>query len=96
MTTRGRCSIDWATTQPGDVVILDAYVRLESVVRDADFSTGDKMQYCLCIACLKSETVTGLTTLKVYVLTPYGIGYKRINLGGDNKDSPPKTYRTWV
>lgn len=86
---------DWRETKPGDVVYLDAHVRLESAGWDSDFSVGPKMVYCLCIARTTSETASGLQTLKVYLLTPAGVGYKRFNLGGTPRDAKGKTYRNW-
>lgn len=88
--------IEWHDAHPGDFVILPAHARLESIVADKDFSVGPQMMYCLCIGRGASTTASGLTLLKVYFLTSLGVGYKRLNLGGDRKEAPRKHYRTWT
>lgn len=75
--------VEWSDAEPGDCVTLGAHARLESIVSDKDFSVGNETVYCLCIGRVASTTVSGLTVLKVYLLTPVGVGYKRINVGGD-------------
>lgn len=81
---------NWASTSPGDEVLLTVNDRLESITSDREFSLGrwstvPEVLYCLCIGRVASTTVSGLTLLKVYLLTPSGVGYKRINLGGDRR-----------
>lgn len=88
--------IEWSDAHPGDFTILPAHARVESIVSDRDFSVGPEMVYCLCIGRVASTTASGLTLLKVYLLTPTGVGYKRLNLGGDRKEAPRKSYRTWI
>ena len=87
--------IDWKEAQPGDTVVVSPWSRLESVSFDKDFSTGNSMLYCLCIGRVASTTASGLTLVKVYLLTPLGVGYKRFNLGGDRKDIE-KQLRKWI
>lgn len=81
--TREISHVEWEDAQPGDVVTLRPHARLESFVSDRDFSVGPEMVYCLCIGRVASTTVSGLTVLKIFLLTPSGIGYKRLNVGGD-------------
>jgi hypothetical protein len=86
---------DWKEAQPGDTVVVSPWTRLESITFDKDFSTGSEMLYCLCIGRVASTTTSGLTLIKVYLLTPTGVGYKRFNLGGD-RTGEKRVYRTWT
>ncbi len=80
---------------PGEVVELNQFERFESSMSDKEFHIGPQKLYCLCVGRTEQTTASGLTLLKVFVLTPAGIGYKRYNVGGDNKNAPVPT-RTWV
>ena len=80
---------------PGDEIVFNGNAIFESPVTDKEFVIRGEMLYCLCIGRVASATVSGLFLIKVYLLTPAGVGYKRFNLGGDKKPERNRTYRQW-
>lgn len=86
---------DVKNMKPGDAVIFTDRTAFESPVTDKEFVISGKMLYCLCVGRVASATVSGLSLLKVYLLTPVGVGYKRFNFGGDKKPDRNRTYRRW-
>ena len=92
----GTETYDWDKMAPGHVVILKPGMRLESPTSDADFSIGDRVVYSLCIGHVASTTASGLTLLKVFLLTPSGVGYKRVNLGGNKQVDVDRLRRNWT
>jgi len=87
--------LDLKDLRPGDFIAFKNFERFESPVTDKEFVISGEMLYCLCVGRVASATVSGLSLLKVYLLTPAGIGYKRFNLGGDKKPDPNRAYRQW-
>jgi len=89
--------IDWREAKPGETVVLSPWTRLESICADKDFNVGDEMMYSLCVGRVASTTASGLTTIKVYLLTPLGVGYRRFNLVGYERNQEKKRLtRTWT
>jgi len=76
--------IEMIDAQPGDFLSLTPWNRLECASADKQFIVNEMIDvYCMCIGRTISTTITGRTSLKIYFLTPMGVGYKQFKTSED-------------
>ena len=85
----------WHKIFPGDAVLLSPYTSLEAITTDCSFNTGHKTVYCLCIGRVERRTHNGLRNVQFVIMTPSGVGSKRISLSDQPTVEPTDFSRTW-